>query len=116
MGLFSKNLGAAPIPGETTVALPAGKVKINYDEKREGRELDDWRGMPDGLEVTIKPAGGGDAIDIERPRGHSEFAGGGRIGERFGHVELPAAGDYVVSVPGVDPERTSLEPRISFKS
>jgi hypothetical protein len=116
MGLFSKRFGETPIPGEATVALPAGKVKINYEENRQGRELDDWPGMPDGLEVTLMPAGGGSALEITRPRMHNEFAGGGRIGERYGQVELAAAGDYVVKVPAVESERTPFEPRISFKS
>jgi hypothetical protein len=116
MGLFSKRLGESPVPGEATIALPAGKVKIDYVEAREGRELDgEWPGPPAGLEVSVRPAGGGDALTITEPRMNNEFSGRGRIGSRIGHIEVPAAGEFVVTVPPFDAGRQTFEPRISFK-
>jgi hypothetical protein len=115
MALFSKRLGDTPIPGEATVVLPTGKVKINYEERRQGRELDDWPGIPEDLQVTLRPAGGGNPLTVTRPRGHNEFSGSGRIGERYGQIDVTVAGEYVVTVPAFDAGRDTFEPRIAFK-
>jgi len=116
VGLFSKRLGEAPVPGEATVVLPAGKVKIDYEERREGRELDgEWPGIPEGLEVSVRPTSGGDPLTVKPPRLDNEFASGGRIGSRYGHIEVAVAGEHVVTVPAFDPGRQTFEPHLAFK-
>ena len=96
---------------------PAGTVKVSYDEKRMGRSTeDDWSGCPGGLQITIRPAGGGDPLPIEQPRMNHEYAGGGRIGSRIGDVQIPVAGEYVVTVTGVDAGDDMFEPCIAFKT
>ncbi len=117
MGLFSKKLGDVPVPGDATLTLPADKVKVDYDERREGREADDWPGSPDGLVVTITPAAGGAPLEITPPRTHHDYTTMRRIGSRVGSVEIPAAGDYTVSVASVPPsDRELYEPTIKLKT
>ncbi len=58
----------------------------------------EWFGLPDGLAGTINPAAGGDALTIERPRGLRDYSTFRRIGSRYGKVEVPAAGEYTVSI------------------
>jgi hypothetical protein len=122
MGLFKKVIGEVRVPGEATVTLPAGKVTISYDEKRMGREADEstgsnpWLGLPAGLSMTITPAGGGGALTIDSGFGSSDFATLKRIGSRFGKVEVPTAGEYVVSVAPVPPSGRELyDPTIKLK-
>jgi hypothetical protein len=107
MGLFSKQLGEVAVPGEATLALPKGRVKVDYDEQRKGREADEstgkaaWLGAPDGLAITITPAAGGAAVAVEPNTGHHDYSTMRRIGSRVGNVEIPTAGDYTVSVAPV---------------
>jgi copper chaperone CopZ len=122
MGLFKKVIGEVPVPGEATVTLPAGKITVNYDEKRMGREADEqtgsnpWLGLPEGLAMTITPAGGGGALTIDSGFGSADFATLKRIGSRFGKVEVPAAGDYVVQVAPVPPSGRELyDPMVKLK-
>lgn len=120
MGLFKKRLGESPVPGEGTLSRPAGKVTINYEEQRKGRSTDDsgakgWPGIPDGLDITIRPAGGGEPFPIERSRGFVEYATMRQIGSRFGHVQVPAAGEYAVTVPPFTAGRELFEPHLMFK-
>jgi hypothetical protein len=121
MGLFKKRLGESPVPGDGTVSLPAGKVIINYEEQRKGRTTDDdggskaWPGVPDGLEVTVRPAGGGEPLSIDRPRGIHEYANLRTIGSRYGHIEVVAAGDYTFTVAPFTADRELFEPHLMFK-
>jgi len=89
MGFFKKRLGESPVPGEGTASLPAGKVLINYEEQRKGRSTDDsgpkgWPGIPEGLDITVRPAGGGEPLPIDRPLGSREYANLRQIGSRYG--------------------------------
>jgi len=115
--LVGKTLGETPVPGEGKVQLPRGTVKVNYEEKRMGRSVEDsWSGIPEGLEITLRPAGGGDPLPIDRPRGTNEYAGGGRIGSRYGDVQIPVAGEYVATVAAFEAGYELFEPHLSFKS
>ncbi len=123
MALFSKNVGEAPVPGDVTITLPAGKLKINYDEERHGRSVDDessgprWPGVPGGLTVTITPASGGAPLVVMEPKGISEYSTLKRVGSRLGKIEVPAAGEYVVSVPPIPPsDRELYGPILKFKT
>jgi hypothetical protein len=123
MRLFSKHLGDVPVPGEVTLALPAGKIKVDYDEQRKGRSTEDgsgdseWPGLPAGLEVAINPAAGGTALTIEPGRMQHEYATFRRIGSRVGAVEIPTAGDYTIRVTPVPSSARELyEPTIKLKT
>jgi hypothetical protein len=123
MGLFSraKRIGEVPVPGGANLELPAGKVKLRYEEAREGRNpRPDSGGRPFGaspqLVLTVRPVDGGDALTIEQPRGVQRGAGGGRIWSGHGSIEIPATGEYevvageVTETAAESPER--IDPRI----
>jgi hypothetical protein len=117
--LFKKKLGEAAVPGETTLTFPAGRVRISYDEERRGRSVDSdggkpWPGIPGGLEVTIRAAAGGDPLEINQKWSTSEYSTLKRIGTRYGKLEVPADGDYVVSVPPVETTRELFDPLLKF--
>ncbi len=123
MALFSKTVGEVSIPGDATIVLPAGKLKINYDEARKGRQADEgsgkslWLGVPEGLSVTITPASGGAALTIEPPKGSTDYSTLKRIGSRFAKVEVPVASEYVVSVlPIPATGRELFDPVVKFKT
>jgi hypothetical protein len=116
MGLFKKKLGESPVPGTGTISLPAGKVIVRYEEDRKGRSAEDgWPGIPDALEITLQPAGGGAAVPIKRGIGSSDYSTLKVIGSKFGSVEIPAAGDYTVTVAPFTAPRELFNPRISVK-
>jgi hypothetical protein len=116
MGLFKKKLGDSPVPGTGTVSLPAGKVIIRYEEDRKGRSAEDsWPGIPDGFELTIQPATGGAAIPVKRGMGSSDYSTVKAIGSKYGSVEIPAAGDYTVTVAPFTASRELFEPRVTLK-
>jgi hypothetical protein len=101
LGLGKDTLGEVPVPGERTVTLPAGKVEFRYTEDRKGRSVQassgkTWRGPSEDLEVSLAPAGGGEAVAIKPRRGIHEGTGRS-IYKELGSAELPAAGDYVIS-------------------
>jgi hypothetical protein len=123
MGLFKKVVAEVPVPGEATVTLAAGKVTINYDEQRMGRDVDEpsrgkeWYGVPGGVEVTITPAAGGAPLTIDGGFGSSDYSTLKRIGSRYGKVQVPAAGEYVVRVAPPEPGGRELyEPTIKLKA
>lgn len=110
MGLFKKRLGESPVPGEGTLSVPAGKVTISYEEQRKGGNLESgpksWLGIPDG---------GGEPLPIESSRGSHAYATLRAIGSRYGHVQIPVAGDYAVTVAPFTAGRELFEPHLMFK-
>ena len=109
------------MPGGANVELPAGKVKLRYEEAREGRNPKPGSGgRPFGaspqIVLTVRPIDGGDALEIAPARGVQRGAGGGRIWSGHGSIEVPAAGEYeivasdVVETASEPPER--IDPRI----
>jgi len=119
MGLCKKKLGDAAVPGETTLTFPAGRVRISYDEARRGRSVDDdggtrWPGIPGELEVTIRGAARGKALEINRGWSTSEYSTLKRIGTRYGKLEIPTDGEYIVSVAPVETTRELFDPLLKF--
>jgi hypothetical protein len=102
--------GNVPAPGHAQLKLPAGRVKLTYQELKHsssGGEHDPiqfW--VPADLEITIAPAVGGDPLTVERAGGHSAqsvagfLPGGPRSRVKIGHVEVLAEGHYLVTVSG----------------
>jgi hypothetical protein len=103
-GNRSSTFASIPVPGETTLTLPAGRVKFTYQESvhvgggGEGSPIDFY--PPADFELAITPAAGGAPLQL-RQRGTSAqtvaawFPGGPRSQTVLGSVEVEA-GDYVV--------------------
>jgi hypothetical protein len=128
MGLFDKfrstEHGTVPVPGEATMLLPAGPVKVRYEEDRAGRDSraghgNPFPGAPDELVVTLTPAGG-EPIVLERTSRVQRGMGGGTIHQTLGKIELAAPGECTVSAsaPGLSAEREALmhKPRLSLRT
>ena len=98
--------GSIPVPGQATFTLPAGRVKLTYQESvhagggGEDSPIDFY--PPPDFELAITPAAGGAPLEL-RQRGTSAqtvaawFPGGPRSHTVLGSVEVEA-GDYVVRV------------------
>jgi hypothetical protein len=128
MGLLDRfratEYGTVPVPGEATVLLPAGKVKVRYEEDRAGRDSraghgNPFPGAPEELEVTVTPPGG-EPIVVERISRVQRGMGGGTIHQMLGAFEIPAQGECAVSAraPGLSAEREALmhNARLSLRS
>jgi hypothetical protein len=110
------DLGAFPVPGETTVTAPAGKLKISYQEsfKATGSEDSIDFGVPEALQVQVANASGGDPLEIKGPgfRGMGESVGTGSGWSRalVGTVEITEPGSYTITAgPAID---GGVEPQI----
>jgi hypothetical protein len=107
--------GSFPVPGETTVTLPAGgKLKISYQEEYIAPSSDDSIdfGTPAALQVQVTGPDG-NAIEIKGPgfRGMGASLNTGRGWSRalVGTVEISQPGSYTVSAGpeiegGVEPK------------
>ena len=107
--------GKIPVPGQTTVALPAGKLKLSFQEsyKAGGTEDSIDFGVPAALEVTVEsPAG--EALDIKGPgfhgMGSSLNTGSGWSRALIGTVQVAQAGPYTVTAQGDLPN--AIEPQV----
>jgi hypothetical protein len=107
--------GAFPVPGETTVALPTGKLKIYYQEEytapSSGDSID--FGTPAALQVHIAGPDG-NPVELKGPgfRGMGQSLNTGRGWSRalVGTVEITQPGSYRV---GAGPEiEGGVEPKI----
>ena len=103
------------VPGDTTVELPAGTVKLTYQEgyhaPNAGETID--FATPDALQVTVtSPAG--ELLPIKPPGfrglGQELSTGPGWTRSVVGRIELSQAGAYtIVAGPQLD---GAVEPRI----
>jgi hypothetical protein len=100
--------GSTPAPGETTLELPEGRLRLTYQESVHsggGEGTIDFD-APAGLNVTVTPISGGAALELKQARGHNAstiaafLPGGPRSRVRIGTVEVPAAGRYVLRAEG----------------
>lgn len=101
-GIGEKELGRVLIPGEATVELPAGRVKLRYEQERVSVHKNAFR-APE-VEVEIVPAGGGAPLELKRPRMVSSSSGKVDAAP-VGTVEVEAPGPYRVTV-SVSAERS----------
>ena len=99
--------GSMTVPGEATLSLPAGRIRLTYREAvytsggGEGEPIPFY--PPADLEVRVAGADGG-ALVLERGTRTSTqsiagfMPGGPSSSTRLGFVNVPAAGQYRISV------------------
>ena len=102
--------GTVPAPGQATVELPAGRVKVVYQEKVTSRgggdsgPIEFW--APADLDLAVASEASGEPVALEPAGGHHAqsiagfLPGGPRSRVRVGHLAVPAAGRYRVTVSG----------------
>ncbi len=101
-----------PLPGETQVQLPAGKVKITYQENHwsSGTEHDINFSAPGELKVEVRGGLTGEPLEIDGTGfmglGSSKSTGPGFSRDVLGKVEITEPGVYTVTVtaPPQDPK------------
>jgi hypothetical protein len=108
--------GKIPVPGQTQIALPAGKLKLSYQESykagsRTGDDID--FGVPAGLQVTVESPDG-KALGIKGPgfRGMGSSLNTGSNWSRalIGTIQIAQPGAYTVTAQGDLPN--AIEPQV----
>jgi hypothetical protein len=107
--------GTFPVPGETTVMLTAGKLKLSYQESYKASSTGDSIdfGVPSALTVTVT-APTGEALDIKGPgfhgMGSSLNTGSGWSRALIGTAQITQTGEYTITAQGDLPD--AVEPQI----
>jgi hypothetical protein len=108
--------GRFMVPGEATVTVPAGKLKISYQEeyKAGGTEDSIDFGVPNALQVTITNDASGEPMEIKGPgfrgMGESLNTGSGWSRALVGTVQITEPGSYTVTAgPAIE---GGVEPKI----
>jgi hypothetical protein len=108
--------GMFMVPGESTVTVPAGKLKISYQEeyKAGGGEDEIDFGVPGQLQVKVTNDATGEEMAIKGPglhgMGEHLDTGRGWSRARVGAVEITQPGSYTVSAsPAIE---NGVEPKI----
>jgi hypothetical protein len=107
--------GMFMVPGESTVTVPAGKLKVSYQEeyKAGGTEDSIDFGVPSQLEVTVTNAAG-EQLEVKGPgfrgTGESLDTGSGWSRALVGTIQITEPGSYTVKAePAIE---DSVEPKI----
>lgn len=99
--------GTVSAPGQTTLELPAGRVKLTYQESvyaTQSGVIEFW--VPDDLEISVLSTARGTPLALKEKSAHQAqtiagwLPGGPRSRVTIGHVDVPAAGHYSVTVSG----------------
>ncbi len=107
--------GMFMVPGESTVTVPAGKLKVSYQEEykasSDGDSID--FGVPGQLQVTVTNDATGEPLEIKGPgfrgMGESLNTGSGWSRALVGTVQVTQPGSYTVKAEpaiegGVEPK------------
>lgn len=103
------------VPGETAVTVPAGKLKLTYQESYKASSTEDSIdfGTPSALEVAVTSAAG-EALQIKGPgfkgMGESLSTGSGWTRAVIGTVQVPSPGTVTVTAGPELPD--AVEPQI----
>lgn len=100
--------GGVPIPGNSTVYLPAGEVSVNFVVRTSGRGTD----VPP-LRLNIVPPPGGTDPQVRDDLGSSVTVND-TVHRRVWLMRVPAEGGYRVDIDG--PVGGFTEPRLTFGS
>jgi hypothetical protein len=98
--------GSIQIPGSTQLTLPAGKVKLTYQEskKSSSSEHEIHFSRPDSLVVTVTPATGAGPLEINGPgfrgMGSSKSTKKNMSRDLIGSVEVTSPGVYTIAAEG----------------
>jgi hypothetical protein len=108
--------GMFMVPGETTVTVPAGKLKVSYQEEYKAASSDDDIdfGVPGQLQVTVINDATGEPMEIKGPgfrgMGESLNTGSGWSRALVGTVQVEQPGSYTVKAdPAIE---GGVEPKI----
>jgi hypothetical protein len=107
--------GTFPVPGETTLMLTPGKLKLSYQESYKAPSTGDSIdfGVPSALAVAVTGPTG-ESMDIKGPgfrgMGASLNTGSGWSRALIGTVQITQTGQYTVTASGELPE--AIEPQI----
>jgi hypothetical protein len=109
--------GSFAIPGETSVTVPAGKLKLTYQESYRASGGGDGPidfDVPAALEVQVSGGSGSEPLEIKgvglRGMGSSVDVSRGRSRAKIGTVEIVEPGSYTITAaPAID---GGIEPRI----
>jgi hypothetical protein len=108
--------GMFMVPGETTVTVPAGKLKVSYQEEYKAGGTGDSIdfGVPGQLQVTVTNAATGESLELKGPgfrgMGESLNTGSGWSRALVGTAEITEPGSYRVSAtPAIE---GGVEPKI----
>jgi hypothetical protein len=108
--------GSFMVPGESTVTVPAGKLKVSYQEEYKAKSDEDtiYFGVPDQLTVTVTNDASGEQMDINGPgfrgMGESLDTGSGWSRALVGTVQVTEPGSYTVKAePAIE---SGVEPKI----
>lgn len=108
--------GMFMVPGESTVTVPAGKLKVSYQEEykasSDGDSID--FGVPGQLQVTVTNDATGEPVEIRGPgfrgTGESLNTGSGWSRALVGTVQVTQPGSYTVKAePAIE---GGVEPKI----
>ena len=108
--------GRFMIPGESTVTVPAGKLKVSYQEEykasSDGDSID--FGVPGQLQVTVTNDATGEQMEIKGPgfrgMGESLNTGSGFSRALVGTIQVEQPGSYTVKAePAIE---GGVEPKI----
>ncbi len=108
--------GGFMVPGQATLAVPAGKLKISYQEEYKAGGTGDSIdfAVPNALQVTITNDASGEPIEIKGPgfrgMGESLNTGSGWSRALVGTVQITEPGSYTVTAgPAIE---GGVEPKI----
>jgi hypothetical protein len=108
--------GSFAVPGEATVTVSAGKLKLSYQESYKATSSEDSIDfdVPAALQVKVASAAGGDPLEIKGPgfrgMGSSIDTGSGWSRALIGTVQITEPGTYTVTATGELPN--AVEPQI----
>jgi hypothetical protein len=110
------DFGMFMVPGESTVTVPAGKLKVSYQEEYKAKSDEDtiYFGVPDQLQVTVTNAASGEQMEIKGPgfhgMGSSLNTGSGWSRALVGTIQVTEPGSYTVKAePAI---QNGVEPKI----
>jgi hypothetical protein len=109
--------GEVAVPGQAVLTLPEGDVRLNFENHAthsgDSTNLDD---QPPGLRVRVSSAESGEQLAIDDvPSWLFSSTSGDRGHEPYGKVDVPSAGNYLVTA-SADGARAPPPPKVASVS